>query len=106
MYESDCCHINNCDCTFAALDDGSLGYSMVIAHAQREPDNPIFVLVLRAERLLPWKQISELHLTPTHNVFVRKPWQQDGNKTVTDDTFRARYCIPANISERIIANLV
>ncbi len=54
------------------LDDGSLGYTKVIAHAQREPDTNIVVIVIRAERKYPWKQITELHLTPTHNVFVRK----------------------------------
>ena len=54
------------------LDDGSLGYTKIIAHAQREPDTNIVVTVIKAERQSPRKQITELALPPTHNVFVRK----------------------------------
>ncbi len=73
---------------FLADDDGSLAYIEVIAHAQREPDIDIVVLVITAETTPPRNQISDLRLTMTHNVFVRKSF--DYNRTNVDHTFNAR----------------
>lgn len=56
----------------AELDDGRLGYTKVIAHAQREPDVQIGVLKITAQRSN--NHTYDLHLTPTHNMFVKKPY--------------------------------
>ncbi len=61
---------NVCYKFISDLESGKLGYTKVIAHAQREPDLPISVLRITAERSA--NQKYDLHLTPTHNMFVRK----------------------------------
>ena len=64
---------NNLHTLFVAvLANGSLGYTKVIAHAQREPNSALVVMVITAERTSPWKQTYKLRLTATHNVFVRE----------------------------------
>ncbi len=62
------------------LDDGSVGYTKVIAHAQREPDEGLDVLVITAENTDAHEQQYQLHLTPSHNVFVRKQTAGDNLK--------------------------
>ena len=53
------------------LDGGQIGYTKVIAHAQREPEEELDVLIITTENTCAQQQY-QLHLTPTHNVFVRK----------------------------------
>ena len=70
------------DYILAKLDDSKIGYTEVIAHAQRNPDVPIGVLTITAERSSPLKRKYQLQLTSTHNVFVKKSTSNDKFKAI------------------------
>ncbi len=82
------------DQVLARLDDGSLGYSRVIAHAQREPQAQINAIQITTEREFPVKERCNLRLTATHNVFTRR--LGGGEK------FQARFAEHVEIGDEVL----
>ncbi len=82
------------DNVLAELEDGKLGYTEVLAHAQREPNAPITVLAITAERATPLKQKFTVRLTATHNIFARR--------NATDKEFHASFAELVKVGDEVL----